>query len=87
MTVLDFKTPRPALSEDAMQYRSFFGRGENKYGIYPPNWAKRWGPAPLLGIVFADNEFLAEKLAFDKGISPCDTQAPVIRFMGPNKRT
>jgi len=47
------------------QYRAFMGRS-NRYAIYPDHWP--WGQAPLLGIVVADSEFLAERVAYDRGI-------------------
>lgn len=70
------------------QYKQFFGRGENRYAIYPDYWKDSWGRPPLLGIVAADDEFLAVKLAFDKGIlNPynCSFQ-PKIKYLGPNKK-
>lgn len=57
-------------SRDAALYRQFFGRGRNKYEVYPDYWSKTWGPIPRLGVVYADNEFLAEKIAYDCGILP-----------------
>lgn len=69
-------------------YRSFYGRGENKYAIYPSYWPGSWGKAPLLGIVSADNEFLAERLAYDKGIlSPFNcTFQPKFKKLNPESR-
>lgn len=49
-------------------YRKFFGRGVNRYAVYPSYWADTWGKPPLLGIVSADNEFLAERVCYDRGI-------------------
>lgn len=69
-----------------LQYREFFGPGENKYGIYPPAWNPIYGRAPLIGIVYADNEFLAEKLAYDRGMSPSQSLPPKIRFLGAVKQ-
>ena len=71
--------------EGDTKYRQFFGRGENRYAVLPSYWAKTWGPVPLLGTVYADNEFLAERIAYDKGIiSPhnCTFQAK-IKLIGP----
>ena len=51
----------------AEQYRQFYGRGEFRYAVYPDFWKNSWGKVPLLGIVSADNEFLAERLALDRG--------------------
>lgn len=53
---------------DELRYREFFGRGEFRYAITPDFWKGSWGKPPILGIVAADNEFLAERIAFDKGI-------------------
>ncbi len=69
-------------------YRSFYGRGDYKFGIFPSYWKDAWGKAPLLGIVFADNEFLAERLAYDRGILPTPfncTFQPKIKNLGPNR--
>lgn len=67
-------------------YRKFFGRGENKYGIYPPGWSETlYGRAPMLGIVYADDEFLAEKVAYDRGLTPGSTP-PVVKLLGPARR-
>lgn len=57
-------------SEADISYRNFFGKGARRYAIYPSYWKGSWGKVPLLGIVAADDEFLAERLAFDKGILP-----------------
>jgi hypothetical protein len=73
-----------------LQYRNFYGRGEFRYGIFPSYWKDSWGRAPLLGIVFADNEFLAEKLAYDRGYlpSPCNcTFRPKIKNLGPIRKS
>lgn len=68
------------------QYRTFFGKGEYKFAIYPSYWKDSWGKSPLLGIVHADNEFLAERLAYDRGILPTPfncTFQPKIKNLGP----
>jgi hypothetical protein len=57
----------PGEEGQSQQYRAFIGRA-NKYAVYPSYWAKSWGQAPLLGVVTADNEFLAERAAYDRGI-------------------
>lgn len=67
-------------------YRKFFGRGENKYGVYPPGWSENlYGRAPMIGIVYADDEFLAEKVAYDRGLV-LGSVPPVIKALGPAKR-
>lgn len=80
-------SPEEARELEGM-YRSFFGRGDYKFGIYPSYWKDSWGRAPLLGIVYADNEFLAEKLAYDRGVLPTPfncTFQPKIKNLGPNR--
>lgn len=72
--------------EGDQMYREFFGRGENKYGIYPPAWNPKYGRAPLLGVVYADNEFLAAKLAYDRGISPSQCLTPRVKLLGTSKK-
>lgn len=79
---------KDALHFANVQYREFFGRGENRYAFYPDNWKPTWGKAPLLGIVSADNEFLAERLAYDRGVlnhNNCTFQ-PKIKNLGPNRK-
>lgn len=73
-----------------LQYRNFYGKGDYKFAIYPSYWKDAWGRAPLLGIVFADNEFLAERLAYDRGIlpSPCNcTFKPKIKNLGAIRKS
>jgi hypothetical protein len=48
--------------------RSFYGHGKNRYAIYPDYWKKQWGPKPLLGHVWADDEFYAVREAYAKGL-------------------
>jgi hypothetical protein len=60
----------PDFAKEAQMYREFFGRGKNRYQVYPDNWPKNWGPTPLLGVVYADDEFLAERVAYDCGVLP-----------------
>lgn len=73
--------------EASYNYRKFFGLGDNRYGIYPPGWSEqRHGKAPMLGIVFADDEFLAEKTAYDRDLYR-GTTPPVVKLLGPVKRT
>lgn len=70
------------------QYREFYGRGEFRWAIYPATWKESWGRAPLLGIVAADDEFLAERLAYDKGIlNPHNcTFQPRFKNLGANRK-
>jgi len=55
--------------EEGQIYRSFYGTGRNKYQVFPDFWKKEWGQAPLLGIVYAEDVFSAERVAYDCGIS------------------
>lgn len=85
---LDFE--REVKRAAILQYREFYGRGDYKFAIFPSYWKDAWGRAPLLGIVFADNEFLAERLAYDRGIlpSPCNcTFKPKIKNLGPTRKS
>lgn len=46
-------------------------RGYGKFLIYPDSgWKKEWGQKPLLGIVFANDEFYAVREAYTEGIVP-----------------
>lgn len=76
--------------EAKTQYRNFFGRGDFRFAFYPSYWAQSWGKPPLLGIVNADNEFLAEKLGYDLGILPspfnCTFQYK-IKNLGPSRNS
>lgn len=55
--------------EEGQLYRNFYGTNRNKYRVYPDFWKKDWGQAPLLGTIYAENEFAAERVAYDCGIS------------------
>lgn len=85
------KFPPISVGESSTQeteyfYRKFFGRGENKYGIYPPGWSENlYGRSPMLGIVYADDEFLAEKVAYDRGLVP-GSMPPVVKLLGAARR-
>lgn len=68
------------------QYRAFFGNGTEKYAIYAPAWSNKLGRTPQLGIVYADNEFLAEKLAYDRGMLPSHNLKPKIKHLGSVRR-
>lgn len=73
-----------------IMYREFFGPGEFRFAIYPDSgWKASWGKAPLLGIVNADDEFLAEKLAYDKGMAnPYNHSFGLkIKKIGPNSNS
>lgn len=86
---LSLMSEKDLAAYSAAQYRQFYGRGENRYAIYPSYWKDSWGKPPLLGIVNADNEFLAEKLAYDKGMlvpNNCTFQ-PKIKNIGPNRNS
>lgn len=60
------------MEETKVHHKNFYGPGKFKYFIYPDgNWdTKKWGPAPLLGTVYADEEFYAIREAYGKGLVP-----------------
>jgi len=72
-----------------IMYREFFGPGQFRFAIYPDGgWKTSWGKPPLLGLVNADDEFLAEKLAYDRGFANphnC-TFGLKIKKIGPNSK-
>ena len=57
-----------AINAGISGYRNFYGHGEMKFYIYPDdNWnTKKWGPKPLLGVVWGDSPFYAEREAYTK---------------------
>lgn len=76
-----FKTAEERAAD--AQMREFYGRGDFRYAITPPGWdVKRYGKAPVIGIVHADNEFLAERLAYDRGIVGTQSARPGITNLG-----
>lgn len=46
--------------------------GTTKFYIYPDfRWdVKNWGPKPMLGTVYADDEFYAVREAYSEGLAP-----------------
>jgi hypothetical protein len=52
----------------APRRRSFYGTGKFKWAVYPDYWKSKWGEPPLLGHVYADNEFCAEREAYNRGL-------------------
>lgn len=48
--------------------RSFYGPGKYKWAIYPDYWKESWGKRPMLGTVWADDEFYAEREAYNRGL-------------------
>jgi hypothetical protein len=48
--------------------RSFYGHGKYRWAIYPDYWKEKWGKRPLLGHVWADDEFYAVREAYNKGL-------------------
>lgn len=49
-------------------FRSFYGSGKFKFAIYPDYWKDTWGQKPLLGYVWADDEFYAVREAYSKNL-------------------
>jgi len=52
------------------RYRNVYGSGKFKWAIYPDYWKQSWGNKPMLGIIYADDEFYAEREAYSKGLLP-----------------
>ena len=48
--------------------RSFYGPGKFKYAVYPDYWKDSWGQKPLLGHVWADDEFYAVREAYSRNL-------------------
>lgn len=48
--------------------RSFYGTGKFKFAIYPDYWKESWGKRPMLGTVWADDEFYAVREAYNRGL-------------------
>lgn len=59
---------KQSTTERTFKPRGFYGHGKNKYAIYPDYWKKEWGQKPLLGYVWADDEFYAVREAYSKGL-------------------
>ena len=59
------KDRRPRGSNKAY---SFYGGGKFKWAIYPDYWKQKWGAVPLLGYVYADDEFYAVREAYNQGL-------------------
>lgn len=57
-----------ATEQTVKHTKSFYGHGKNKYAIYPDYWKESWGQKPLLGHVWADDEFYAVREAYSKGL-------------------
>ena len=69
-------------------YRNFYGPGNFLYAIYPDDgWSKKWGPKPLLGHVYADDEFYAAREAHSKKLAPvnCTFSLMAIKQQERNK--
>jgi hypothetical protein len=64
-------TPRqpaaPGTTEEKPTFnRSFYGSGKFRFAIYPDYWKDSWGKPPLLGHVWADDEFYAVREAYNR---------------------
>ena len=54
--------------EAPRKQRSVYGTGKFKWAVYPDFWKKAWGPKPLLGYVYADDEFYAKRESYNRGL-------------------
>lgn len=48
--------------------RSYYNPDNVKFAIYPDYWKDSWGERPLLGHVWATEEFYAEREAYNRGL-------------------
>lgn len=67
--------------------RSFYGSGKSKWAIYPAFWKKSWGDIPLIGYVYADDEFYAEREARARNYVPLnwDMEIEWVMFSKPRE--
>jgi hypothetical protein len=84
------KTAAPVTQRNKTDsYYGFYGMGRFKYAIYPDYWKESWGPKPLLGHVWADDEFYAVRDAYTKKLLPMNyTFGPrAVKVYTPKTRT
>ena len=74
-----------SLKEARQQYREFFGSGEFRYQVSATVYRSGKLTNVILGEVQADNEFLAEKLAYDYGLWRSQATPPIVTLLGPVK--
>lgn len=55
-------------TEKPVRKPSFYGPGKFRWAVYPDFWPERWGRKPLLGFVFADDDFHATREAYNRGL-------------------
>ena len=65
---MEIKDRQP--TPETTPYRNVYGSGKFKWAIYPDYWKLSWGQKPMLGIIYADDEFYAEREAYSKGLMP-----------------
>lgn len=53
---------------EVKKVRNVYGSGKFRWAVYPDYWKEKWGRKPLLGYVFADDEFYAEREAYSRGL-------------------
>lgn len=69
-------------SKQPARRRSAFGK--YRWAVYPDYWKEKWGKRPLLGYVFADDEFYAVREAYNKGLLTVNfTFEPEVVNLGP----
>jgi hypothetical protein len=62
---------RPPRHQRPDDPRDFYGySGSTKFAIYPDFWKKSWGKRPLLGFIWADDTFSAQRMAYSRGLLP-----------------
>lgn len=67
-----YRPARPSAPRENGAFHEFFGYGKFKYKIFPgAGWdRKKWGDAPYLGTVYANDEFYAIRMAYSKNLAP-----------------
>lgn len=49
-------------------YRERDRSNMEKFIVVPDYWKSSWGDRPVLGVVYANNAFEGERMAYDKGL-------------------
>lgn len=60
--------PRKFQAEGDQKPRRRRPLGKYRWAVYPDYWKDSWGKKPLLGYVTADDEFYAEREAYNRGL-------------------
>lgn len=86
METTQFNRPRKNFRETATGQKPQRRRplGKYRWAVYPDYWKESWGKKPLLGYVTADDEFYAEREAYNRGLLIVNyTFRPEVIKLGP----